>query len=311
MDKNSFIYFTKTIFLILISSFIIDKMVYLFINNLSKNVLSGQKVGKVNHYITIKDTLDFVVFGSSRANHHINNLKINKNSFNMGMDGQKIAFHKTLIELLPRNKKQTILINIDPDEIFNKNYTGEDINSLKHLFYENENIKKEIKNLNKDDFITYFYYSSIFNGKFFPILKNYFLPKYNFENYFGYDPIYVSDNQENFLKLILEEENLYKNCQENNKINKIYLDYIDFIKSFSRKYNKKLIIFTSPRYSDNCNNDNMHFKRLMDKKKIIYYDFTSMFYSDNDIKYWKDLNHLSNIGADLFTEKLREIIKKY
>ena len=97
-------------------------------------------------------------------------------------------------------------------------------------------------------------------------------------------------------------------CQTNFKINKIYDVYIDEIISFCKENNKKLIVFTSPRYYDNCKEDNLLFTKIMNKKNINYYDFTNFFNDNNDISYWKDLTHLSSLGAELFTKDFRKLI---
>ena len=46
----------------------------------------------------------------------------------------------------------------------------------------------------------------------------------------------------------------------------------------------------------------------MNEKNINYYDFTDFFNGNNDIKYWQDLVHLSNIGAELFTNEFRKTL---
>lgn len=306
MDKKTFKYFIKITVLFVVTSFIVDKLVYLSITKIEEKVFIGQTVGKVNHYLSLKDTTDLIVFGSSRANHHFNTL--NGVEFNMGMDGKKIAFQATLIKLLPKSYKQTVVLHIDPEYFFSENYDGSDTKTLKNLFHRNKIINKQLKKLNQDELISNFYYTNLYNFKLIPILKNYLFPRYDYKNYSGFDPIYPNDFQKSVLKKILDKKEMNTECQTNFKINKIYDVYIDEIISFCKENNKKLIVFTSPRYYDNCKEDNLIFTKIMNKKNINYYDFTNFFNDNNDISYWKDLTHLSSLGAELFTKDFRKLI---
>jgi hypothetical protein len=306
MNKKTFKFFIKIIMLFLITSFVVDKLVYLSITKIEEKVFSGGVVGKVNHYLSLKDTTDLIIFGSSRANHHFNTL--NGVEFNMGMDGKRIAFHATLIKLLPKNYKQTVILQLDPEYFFSENYDGSDIKSLKNLFHRSKIINKQIKKLNQDELISNFYYTNLYNFKLVSIFKNYLFPKYDYKNYSGFDPIYPNDFQKSVFKKILDKKGTKTDCQANFKINKIYDIYIDEIISFCKENNKKLIVFTSPKYYDNCKEDNLLLTKIMNQKNINYYDFTNFFNDNNDINYWKDLTHLSYVGAELFTKGFKKSV---
>ena len=65
------------LFLALIIVFVVsDRLIYYGLNTIDKSVFSGQVTGKANQFLQIKDSVDLLVFGSSRANHHVNNLFI-------------------------------------------------------------------------------------------------------------------------------------------------------------------------------------------------------------------------------------------
>ena len=305
MNNITFKLFVKTIISFLIISFAVDKLIYLSISQMDKKVLSGVKVGKVNHYLSIKDTTGLIVYGSSRATRHLNTSKMN--GFNIGMDKKKIAFSATLIKLLPKNHKQTVVLHLDTDNFFNENYDGSDIKSLSNLIYRNEIVNKEFKKLNQNDLITNFYYTILYNNKLLPILKNYFFPKYDPKNYDGFFPVKTTSLQKKIFKIILNKKTS-KPCPKNYKTNTIHNNYINEIISFCKENNKKLIVFTSPLYDDNCKEDNFLFTKIMNDKNIDYYDFTDFFNNNNDIKYWHDLGHLSNIGAEKFTNEFIKIL---
>ena len=172
MSFNSIKYIIKTFILILIISFLADKIVFFVLNKISDEVYTGQSIGKLNQYLQKKDMLEFIVFGSSRANHNINPIKISENSFNMGMDGRKLAYSASLIKLLPNKKKQTILLHIDPENAFNQNYLGNDILALSSKYNRNTIIKQEIDKLKQNNFLQNFYWSLSYNQKVLGILKN-------------------------------------------------------------------------------------------------------------------------------------------
>jgi len=297
----------KTFALILLITFIIDKIVFFALNTISDKVYTGQSIGKLNHFLKIKDSVDFIVFGSSRANHNIDPIKISKKSFNMGMDGRKLAYPATLIKLLPKGKKQVILLHIDTENAFSKDYSGNDILALSSKYNRNKIIKNEIDKLNQSNIIQKFYWSLSYNNGVLGIIKNFLKPNYDFKTYFGYDPIYVTQNQKNIFKNILTKE-ISEKCNENFSLNNIYDNSLNEIKFFCEENNKTIIFFTSPKFNDICKNDNIKLNEVMKNKKIKYYDFTDYFKDNNLFEYWKDKEHLSNKGADIFTNSIKKII---
>ena len=48
----------------------------------------------------------------------------------------------------------------------------------------------------------------------------------------------------------------------------------------------------------------------MKEKNINYFDYTNFFDGINNVKYWKDLTHLTNQGADIFTKEIKKMTFK-
>ncbi|TYB78354.1 DNA topoisomerase VI subunit B family protein [Bizionia myxarmorum] len=299
----------KSFLLILLISFVSDKLVFFLFNKISDQVYTGQSIGKVNHYLEIKDSLDFIVFGSSRANHNINPIKISENSFNMGMDGRKLAYSATLIKLLPDKKKQTVLLHIDPEYAFDTDYIGDDITALSPKYNRNTTIKNEIDKLGQNNILQRFYWSIGYNNAVLGIVKNYLQPNYDYKTYSGYDPIYVSDNQREIFENILNKGEKSKDCESQYTLNTIYNSYLDEIKIFCKTRNKTLILFTSPRLIDGCKDDNLKLKQILKDKNLEYYDFTDFLKENKNLDNWKDRGHLSDKGAELFTEEIKKLLK--
>ena len=307
MSKSNFTYILKTLVSFFIISYLADKIVFFTINGVSDKVYTGRGVGKLNQYLKIKDDLDFVVFGSSRANHHINTNLISENSFNMGVNGRKLAFSSILIKLLPKQKKQTILLQIDPSNAFSENYFGRDVDALLVQYNRNEIIAKEIDKLNQNNILQNFYWSLSYNGTIIKLLKNYLSPNYNYKNYSGYDPIYPTKKQQQIFKLKVEQKKTM-NCLDEYIMNDIYNNLLDDLKLFCNNNNKSLLIYTSPIFDDDCKNDNIEFNKIMKTKGLKYFDLSDFFKDDNSLKYWKDNTHLSHIGANIFTDSIKQII---
>jgi len=297
----------KLILLILVISFGIDKIVYYSMNAISDKVMSGQAIGKLNQYLQIKDSVDLLVFGTSRANHHIDVSKLDASSFNMGMDGTAIAYSSTLIKLLPKNKEQTVIWHIDPNKVFDTVYKPDDILGLNSKYHRNKTIKEEIKKNGQSNPIQSFYFSLGYNGKAFGILKNYFYPSYNYKDYNGYEPITVNETQKEIFKNYLKLKEP-RQCYKNYTINPIVKDHLEEVKVFCKENNKRLIIVTSPTYRPECGEQYKQMNNIMKKMNITYYDYSSFFVKNNSFDYWKDLTHLSEEGASIFSLRLREAI---
>jgi len=311
MDSNVIKHIIKTVLLILTISFVADKCIFYILNKISDEVYTGQSIGKLNHYLQIKDEVELVVFGSSRANHNIDPIKITKNSFNMGVDGRKLAYCSTLIKLLPKKKKQIILLQVDNEHAFSPRYSGSDIQALSSKYNRSSIIKEEMDALGENNVLQNFYWGLSYNGKALGILKNYLKPNYDYKSYSGYDPIYVNDNQRKIFENILKRDEEGIECDSNFVLNKIYDNYFDELREFCKENNKTLIIFTSPKLNDPCKDDNIAFRKIMENKNLSYYDLTDSFKENIDLKYWKDKEHLSDKGAEVFTEQIKELLSQF
>ncbi|MCK8520573.1 SGNH/GDSL hydrolase family protein [Aquimarina sp. D1M17] len=309
MDKINLKSTLKLILYILVVTYVVDKVIYFSLNMLSDKILSGQAVGKLNHFITVKDSVDIVTFGNSRTNHHINPQKLSGSGFNMGADARSIAFCATLIKLLPENKEQLVIVNVDSKNVFDPKYSGIDISPLRIRYHRSKVIKREIDRVFSFDPIQNFYWSKGYNGKVLGLFKNYFVPKYDHTTYYGYDPIYVNETQREIFRNFLKNPKRVE-CKEEYVLSDLYKSYLDEIKAFCTKNNKKLVLITAPFYDDVCKKDNQKMKQVFEEMQFEYYDFSDVFKENNKIEYWKDDVHLSDEGAQLFSEILNKTLVK-
>ncbi|WP_293892610.1 hypothetical protein [Flavobacterium sp.] len=193
----------KLAFIIVLVLFLVDKLIFFCLANVEKKVLTGEGVGKLNQFDLVKDTTKYIVFGNSRANHNVNPEVLGKSAYNIGVGGRKMAFSATLIQTLPKKKKQFVFLQIDPAYVFDTTYVGNDIDALYVKYHQNKIIKSKIDEIHKENVFSLFFWSLDYNGLVFSILSNRLQPKYDYNHYRGYDPIVnTKEQKEMFIKRI-------------------------------------------------------------------------------------------------------------
>ena len=300
----------KIIALVLLISYGLDKLVFFSLNKISDKVMTGQSIGKLNHFLSLKDNADFLVFGNSRANRHIDVNLFSDNGYNMGIDGIGIAYNSTLINTLDKDKEQLILVHIDTKNFFDKDYDGSDIRGLKTKYHRDSNITEALDNSGMLSVLQKFYYSMNYNGSAIGIIKNYFKPSFNYKTYNGYDPLTVSETQESMRDTVLSNALTSEDCTGTHEVNTLALDYLKSIKAFTDKSpNKTFLFVTSPMYNDTCSKDNEKLAEIMQDLGLNYWDFTNLYKDTKDNSYWKDATHMSKKGAEAFSLYLLEQYK--
>lgn len=308
--KNNLIYFFKIFFAILIVSVLIDKIAYYALNAISDKVYTGQGVGKLNHFLKIKDSKDLIVFGSSRANRHFEVSELSKNGFNIGMDGRKITYPAALVQTLPPHKKQVVIFNIDISYMLDKDYVGQDLDALGTKYNRNKIIRDNINRYHQDNPFQKVYWTIGYNGYIVSILYNFIFPKYDYKKYDGFDANAISQTQQQNLKKQISKAKK-EICSNDLKINETTIQAFKELDVFCKKNNKTLIFVASPVFSDQCNEDNILVQKFMKKNKYLYYDYSNYFKGHNSLTYWKDLSHMSGEGAHLFSRQLAKDLNRY
>lgn len=289
--------------------FLLDKIVFFVLLTIDKNVMTGEGVGKINQFNIVKDTTQYIVFGNSRANHHIDPKVFGNSAYNIGVGGRKMAYSATLIQTLPKHKKQHVLLQIDPPYVYDTTYVGSDIDALYIKYHQNDVIKNKIDEIGRQNHFSIFFWSLDYNGKVFSLITNLVSPKYDYKNYKGFDPMENTVDEKIMFIKRLKRIKKHVICPTVTKPSYLEEMYLRQIKDFCDQNNKKLILFTSPVYQDKCKEDNRKMVLLMRKYAIKYYDFTDYFKNDDNLDNWKDENHLSKLGATKFSKFLANALK--
>ncbi|XLS30790.1 hypothetical protein ACJD0Z_08140 [Flavobacteriaceae bacterium M23B6Z8] len=299
--------------LILIGYLITDRIVFAGLRYMDKNVYTGQTSGKVNQFLELKDSVQTLVFGSSRANHHVDILELDASGFNMGVDATKVAYATALIETLNK-KNQYIFVHIDQNSLLDpgNTYEGKDCLGLINLADREEGIQSVLHDLYPEELIlSHISKSYVYNGKALGFFKNYFQPSYNYKEYHGYDPLIPSKMQQKvFLELWRKEGKDSIGYENIVGINPLTASLIDRVKQKCIQNNSSLVFFTSPTLN-HINPElikNTH--EFFISKDIQYFDYTHLF-EDFKVEYWKDLTHLSAEGAKQFTRQLKTDFHTY
>lgn len=299
----------KLFIIVMLSIFILDKIAFFALLQIDKRVFVGEGVGKLNQFLKVKDTTKIIFFGNSRTNHHINPKLFGKSAYNIGINGRKTAYSATLIKTLPKHKKQFVVLQLDPNNVFEKDYEGDDMDALLVKYHQNKLIRKELNQMHRNNYFSSVIWSLDYNGLVLSLISNFLHPKYNYKKYDGYDPIKNNKAQKAiFLKRLKKKEGKY-DCPETYRTSTVENKCLDDIIVFCQKNDKVLIVFTSPVYKDNCKKDNEAMKKLMAAKGMKYYDFTDFYAKNHNLDYWKDEEHLSKIGAEEFSAYLADFLK--
>ena len=291
--------------------FVTDRLVCTGIRSIDKKVLTGQSGGKVNQFLSLKDSVNILVFGSSRASHHVDTKVLDTFSYNMGVDGTRVGYSAALISSLSK-KEQIVLVHIDPSAIYNPEYSGDDILGLLNVSGRNKNISNFIRDVYPEEiYLSKIFNCYVYNGKVLGLFKNYLMPKYNHEDYYGYDPIYPNQEQKQIFQKLIDKTDFSElvNGSDTKTPNPLVDRFISGIKEKCIENKSKLIFFTSPTLKKNDTNLRLKAKEYFKSKGLIYFDYSELI-DIKDLDNWKDFTHLSENGASIFTNELSVTISK-
>lgn len=293
--------------------FVADRLIYMAISTLDDDIYTGLAVGKINSFLKRKDDVDVLVFGSSRAAHHVDLEGLGAPNFNVGQDATKIGFASALIATLEK-RRQTILVHIDHDELYDADYDGQsDAQLLAFHALKNDEIGSFFNNYFKEEWVLgKIAHSYAANGKILSILKNSVSKGHDYAAQNGYEPLIPTEEQSETFRQIMSKgiADPIQEKVEMNKVNPKSEKFIDYIIRKAQTNESKLVFFTSPSLlridRDTKNRTQAFFKA----KGIPYWDHGA-FFDSLDYTDWKDETHLSDKGAKKYSVFLRGELLPY
>ena len=254
------------------------------------------------YYALQKAQGNILILGSSRAEHHYDTRILQKKFpnhtiYNAGQHNQGMNYALCVLQsCLEKKIPELVILDCEP-EVLGDELTSS-ISTLKLYYNENKNVKNHLSRTFKDKMLmkSGFY---IYNSVIIKLFLDSRLP-YTQDTLMGFAPLQgildtalTKYNEKTFPSLL------------DGAIN----DFNDII-SLSKKYGFKLCVCISPYYYHQNENALPYIavKNICNKTKIPCFDYMNDGYFDSNPQLFRDVNHLNEKGAAIFTEKFSDNI---
>lgn len=267
------------------------------------HVYTGVGYGKINFFISKAKDFDVLVFGSSRANHHVDIQRISERAFNVGMDGRDIYFNSALFQML--DDSATVLFHVDVKDAYSD---GASLRKLVPFYNKSEVVDSVLLSHGQIGFFEKFFSSSRYTGAFLRLAKECFFPDSTILAKRGYEPLNQPPPSES--KLVKGKSHFSFIPLQRDMLRPAFLREITRIQEHAERHGIRCVFFTSPLYHGVHKTNSAFLDSTMRLVGAEYLDFSDAMVR-SEKKYWKDASHLSREGAELFTDTyLREILSK-
>lgn len=275
-----------------------------------------RNIGALNHVISQEKPYQQLIIGSSRALHGVIPQLLTKKSFNMGWDGTAIDMHLAVLKVLESKKKlpKVILLNLDEKMVFDTGTEYVGIEELSTFYNKNEWVSRQIDKQSKYNSFLYLLKTYKFNGK----ISALFNPTDRFKNDSarGYLPLKPQPRAPKFFETLIERKLTKSDLlgKVSSDLNPLFVSHFLELLNLAQVNKVKLIVFSPPLYGTRIHEPaKKKLYDLMCKKGVTYLDYRSQFRIDkgivSDDTLWKDLSHLNNEGAKVFTKRLNKDIE--
>jgi hypothetical protein len=140
------------------------------------------------------------------------------------------------------------------------------------------------------------------------VIDNFINPAYDYREYSGFDPEYLNESQKKAARRVLLGPYEGPPCNNNPQLSELVSERIREIKEHCEEYNKHLIIFTAPKYIEDCPKQHQAMANFLREEGIEYYDFTEYFFDKNSLDYWRDRTHMLAEPSQIFTRHMVDSI---
>lgn len=299
------------IFLISVSLLIVcDRSLGYLFDYFYQHTKTGQTGGKINYYLNLSKTPEWVIMGNSRALYQIIPDSFARPTYNLCHAGMHQIFQTGLLtQMAGEGKMPTlILLHIEPDEFMGEQF-NRDIQNLKYYYSKNEWITRELDRLSRYEQVKFLFASYRYNGRVISLIKNYIQTMrapYASNGYMAIEPT-ATDSATTMYSLHQELPTAAK------IINKQQWNYLNEFVSRCRKNGTHVICFTSPIYSyHQASNIGMQeLESRLKKMGVPYINYLNKKIPalQKKASFWKDRHHLNHAGAQMESSVLAKDIE--
>lgn len=295
--------FAKNLLILVTLLFLLDFSLGFVLETLFINQSSGKffRISKVLKNVNS----DILIFGSSRAVHHydpdIIERELGFSTFNAGLDGQSIIYHKTIFDAVISRYKPKIVV-LELYESMDFSFGDNQFDRLSVLLpYINKypEIKKNVQKRSYFEKLKMLSNTYPYNSLILRIIEG----NLNFTNF---------DKSSN--GFIANDRNW---THPPKKINDFQADYDDKkVKYFYDFVNKckankiPLFVVISPIFQ-HCENCFLFSKEICDKAGVKLHDFSSEITFLSNVNYFENPTHLNIDGAQIYSEFISKQLKNY
>lgn len=266
------------------------------------------KVKSGSEYKTIyaveKSREDLLIMGSSRAYHHYVTTVLEQNldmrSYNLGRDGAGVlynyAIYKTICE---RRKPKMVIMDVNPEEFMAPNASYQLLYQLLPHYGKNKYINEVV----------------LLRSPFEWLKVQSLLYRYNSQPfYIAVNNVQYSgiDTSKGYLalygKLKDKPETVATNVRE---VDALLLHYFERFLEEAQRNNTRVVICISPVYRQyrRATPSIEHTYRICGKHKVPVLDFSREKLFLDHPEYFRDITHLNDTGAHIYTNKLLQFLQ--
>lgn len=271
---------------------------------------SGESGGTINYVIQKKKDLDFIILGASRAKHGIDPAlltTLGTNGHNLGINGTNVINQALVLDILLTNDVRPKIVVLQTDLYsYDKTYDKEMqiLDQIKRVYpFDTPLIRSYVHDIGLVERVLYFFDSYKLNRKVINITYN-ALKKSEDTN--GFVPLPTLPFESS--STLLFPEYLYSSTSTNSVA-------LAKLQALAKKEDVHLILVLGPSYNNVLYNKKEQDLMLKDLRKRGFKNIINLTDITKipvlmDKKYWRDTTHLSESGAEVFSEIVNKEISK-
>ena len=302
MRKFSIIFLVSIVLLI-----VCDRSLGYLFDYFYKHTKTGQTGGKINYYLSLPQTPEWVIMGNSRALYQIIPDSFARPTYNLCHAGMHQIFQTGLLTQMEKEGKMPplILLHIEPDEFMGEQF-NRDIQNLKYYHSKNEWITRELNMLSNYEKVKFLFACYRYNGRVISLMKNYIQTMRSPVASNGYMAIEPTATDSATTMYSLQQ----KHPIVAETINEQQWSYLNEFIGRCQKNGTQVICFTSPIYSYHHKSSSgaQELESRLQNMGVPYINYLKKNIPSLKQKasLWKDRHHLNHAGAQFESSVLAD-----